>query len=535
MEVDALTKENEELKRRVQVLENQLKQARPEGVKSYFPLIESKGYSNDTTDKNSVLTIVVLGASGDLAKKKTFPALYELFRRGLFPKEFLVIGYARTPMDPAKFKHHITQNLKGSSENKEKFASSAHYVAGNYNSLDDFQKLSDEISNFEKKLHPGASSNRVFYMALPPVVFVDAAKAIKSKALSKSGWNRVIVEKPFGRDLNSFRVMSRELSAIFNEDEIYRIDHYLGKEMVQNLMALRFANSVFEPLWNHRYISSVTITFKENFGTEGRGGYFDEFGIIRDVMQNHLTQILSLVAMESPVSLAAEDIRDEKVKVLRAIPAVEYKDTVLGQYGRDDKGKNPSYLDDKTVPKGSNCPTFAMAVLHIHNSRWNGVPFILKCGKALDERKAEVRVQFKDVTANLFTDSPRNELVLRLQPKEAIYMKTNIKVPGLTSELVQTELDLTYDDRFKAAEEGLPDAYERLILDVTRGDHNLFVRADELDAAWKIFTPLLHHIESEKVKPIIYPFGSRGPSEADELAKKYGYVRHSNYSWGSKM
>jgi glucose-6-phosphate 1-dehydrogenase len=266
--------------------------------------------------------------------------------------------------------------------------------------------------------------------------------------------------------------------------------------MVQNIMNLRFANRVLEPIWNHQHINSVIITFKEDIGTEGRGGYFDEFGIIRDVMQNHLLQIFSLIAMEIPVSASAEDVRDEKVKLLKSVSPIILDEMVLGQYLGDGTPKNPGYLEDPTVPKGSTCPTFAAAVLHINNARWNGVPFILKCGKALNERKAEVRVQFKKPPHRMFSKAENNELVLRVQPNEAVYLKFNSKVPGLSEDVHTTELDLTYKNRYDVR---LPDAYERLIYDVLRGDHNLFVRSDELEAAWKIFTPVLHKIEKEKV------------------------------------
>jgi len=245
-------------------------------------------------------------------------------------------------------------------------------------------------------------------------------------------------------------------------------------------------------------------------------------------MQNHLFQILSLVAMEAPVSLDAEDVRDEKVKVLRACQPITLDDLVIGQYGRNEQAKKESYLDDKTVPKDSITPTFACAVVHINNARWKGVPFILKCGKGLNERKAEIRIQFQPNSAGLFDDSLlRNELVMRVQPDEAVYTKFNSKVPGLSANIVQAELDLTYKQRFDAR---LPDAYERLIYDVIRGDHNLFVRVDELDAAWKVFTPLLHELEEKKIKPEIYPFGSRGPPSSDQLVARYGYIR-TNYQW----
>jgi len=319
------------------------------------------------------------------------------------------------------------------------------------------------------------------------------------------------------------------LGVLFTEEQLYRIDHYLGKEMVQNVMGLRFANSVFEPLWNRFYIKTVQITFKEDIGTQGRGGYFDEFGIIRDVMQNHLLQMFALIAMEPPVSLSAENVRDEKVKLLRSVPPISFNEVIIGQYGSSEDGKNISYLDDKTVPKGSITPTFATAVLHINNSRWNGVPFIMKCGKALNERKAEVRIQFHPPASLLYASPPPHELVLRVQPDEAVYLKMLGKKPGLADSLEQMELDLTYKDRFQHI--SLPDAYERLIYDVVRGDHNLFVRSDELEAAWKIFTPLLHHLEQNKVKPIIYPYGSRGPPSSDELIKNCGFVRTEGYTW----
>jgi len=293
------------------------------------------------------------------------------------------------------------------------------------------------------------AANRIFYLAIPPTIFVDVGKGIQPAAMSKTGWNRVIVEKPFGRDLESSRHLGKQLAALFEETQIYRIDHYLGKEMVQNLMSTRFANAVFEPLWNRQHIQCVVITFKENFGTKGRGGYFDKFGIIRDVMQNHLLQVLSLVAMEPPSSLKAEDVRDEKVKVLRSITPIVRDDLVIGQYKAASDGSEVSYTEDPTVPADSRTPTFAAACLHINNARWNGVPFILKCGKALNERKAEVRIQFKMPVNGLYQNkmSP-NELVLRLQPHEAMYMKLSTKKPGLSSELIHSELDLTYNERY---------------------------------------------------------------------------------------
>eukprot|EP01111_Echinosteliopsis_oligospora_P016960 TRINITY_DN7197_c0_g1_i3.p1 TRINITY_DN7197_c0_g1~~TRINITY_DN7197_c0_g1_i3.p1 ORF type:complete len:524 (-),score=120.96 TRINITY_DN7197_c0_g1_i3:97-1587(-) len=479
-------------------------------------------------EERGTVAVVVLGASGDLAKKKTYPALFALFCNGLLPKNTIIYGYARSAMDDVKFRSGIALRLKGLDEKKQQFLAKCYYVNGGYDSAEGFRQLSSVLSAKEKSM--GAlPANRIFYFAIPPSVFVASAQMIKSNCLSTTGYNRIVVEKPFGKDLASSTELGRSLSAIFTEDQLYRIDHYLGKEMVQNLMVLRFANSVFEPMWNRFHISSVTISFKEDIGTEGRGGYFDEFGIIRDVMQNHLIQMLALVAMEAPVTLDSEDVRDEKVKLLRAIKPIKKEEIVVGQYGRSPDGKQPSYLDDPTVPKGSITPTFATAVLFVNNNRWKGVPFILKCGKALNERKAEVRIQFHTPTYGIFNGTQPNELVIRVQPNEAMYLKVTQKRPGLTADLHQSELDLTYNSRFGST--NLPDAYERLVLDVIRGDHNLFVRDDELAASWEIFTPILHQLEQLKIAPELYEFGSRGPAAADELVRRVGFRRTEGYTW----
>ena len=277
--------------------------------------------------------------------------------------------------------------------------------------------------------------------------------------------------------------------------------------MVKNLLILRFGNSFFGATWHRHTIDNVQIIFKEPFGTEGRGGYFDEFGIIRDVMQNHMLQVLTLIAMERPVSFSSEDIRDEKVRVLRAMPAIEPKDVIIGQYGRSLDGTKPAYKEDDSVPQGSRCPTFCSLVAYIKNERWDGVPFIMKAGKALNEPKMEIRIQFKDVTSGIFKDIPRNELVIRIQPNESVYLKMNSKLPGLSMQTVVTELDLTYRRRFSDLK--IPEAYESLILDALKGDHSNFVRDDELDYSWKIFTPLLHYLDDNKdIVPMEYPYGA---------------------------
>eukprot|EP00823_Brevimastigomonas_motovehiculus_P006093 TRINITY_DN481_c0_g1_i1.p1 TRINITY_DN481_c0_g1~~TRINITY_DN481_c0_g1_i1.p1 ORF type:complete len:509 (+),score=140.72 TRINITY_DN481_c0_g1_i1:602-2128(+) len=434
-------------------------------------------------------------------------------------------------MSDTDFRKMVGEKIKGT--NASLFLSKCHYVSGAYDCLKDLQSLSTACEQLEsEKSKKGA--NRIFYLAIPPSIFESAAASIKLGAMTTNGWNRIIVEKPFGKDLNSAAQLENAISQYFSEDQIYRIDHYLGKEMVINLMVLRFANSMFEPIWNRNYISSVQITFKETDGVEGRGSYFDEYGIIRDVMQNHLLQILSLIAMETPVSLEAEDIRNEKVKILRCITPLTRKNLLIGQYISDAKGKVIAYKDDQKggVKKDSLTPTYALATVYIKNPRWAGVPFILKCGKGLDQRKAEMRIQFRKYPTDLFpklNQDAINELVLRVQPNEAIYWKINTKAPGLSDSIGQSELDLTYRSRFNI--ETLPDAYERLLLDVMRGDHNLFVRNDELIAAWKVFTPILHELEKLKVKPTLYPFGTRGPEGEVKFLTDLGVIRTASYHW----
>ncbi|XP_072181726.1 glucose-6-phosphate 1-dehydrogenase-like isoform X1 [Diadema setosum] len=476
---------------------------------------------------------VVLGASGDLAKKKIYPTLWWLYKDGLLPKKTTFVGYARSVMSIDELRKRATPYMKlkdGQEEKVNEFFKANRYVKGSYTDDAAFENLNGVLETIEK----GQKANRLFYLALPPSVFKDVTTHIKGTCMAKNGWTRVIVEKPFGRDLESSSELSTHLAGLFSEEQLYRIDHYLGKEMVQNLMVLRFGNRIFSPIWNRDNIASIIISFKEPFGTQGRGGYFDEFGIIRDVMQNHLLQILCLTAMEKPSSTNAEDIRDEKVKVLKCMQPLRMEDVVLGQYVGDPEGEGDAregYLDDPTVPKGSVTPTYALARFMVKNERWDGVPFILRCGKALNERKAEVRVQFRDVPGDIFGNVQRNELVIRVQPNEAVYVKLMTKKPGMQFGTEETELDLTYGSRYKDLP--LPDAYERLILDVFCGSQIHFVRNDELAEAWRIFTPLLHEIEEKKPKPISYKYGSRGPAEADELTSKSNFVFTGTYKWSN--
>jgi len=483
----------------------------------------------ELSSESGCLSIVVLGASGDLAKKKTFPALFHLFQQGFLQAgEVHIFGYARSNLSDDGLRERIRGYLKGASdEHLSQFLQLIKYVSGSYDSGEGFELLNNTISEYEtSKNNESGSYRRLFYLALPPSVYPSVCKMIRSYCMNPSshtGWTRVIVEKPFGKDLDSSEKLSAELGKLFEEDQLYRIDHYLGKELVQNLLVLRFANRLFLPLWNRDNIANVQIVFKEDFGTEGRGGYFDQYGIIRDIIQNHLLQVFCLVAMEKPVSLKPEHIRDEKVKVLQSVEPIQHEEVVIGQYD--------GYKDDPTVPDESNTPTYASVVLRVHNERWEGVPFILKAGKALNSRKAEIRVQFKDAPGDIFRckKQGRNEFVIRLQPSEAMYMKLTVKNPGLEMATEQSELDLSYGMRYQDVK--IPEAYERLILDTIRGDQQHFVRRDELRAAWEIFTPLLHDIDAGKLKSVSYEPGTRGPQEADEMSRRMGYVQTHGYIW----
>lgn len=496
--------------------------------------LSSSTVSLSTTTESGCLSIVVLGASGDLAKKKTFPALFNLFRQGFLPPEDVyILGYARTPLSNDGLRDRIREHLKPAKADSTKdptevvsdFLNLVSYVAGAYDKEEGFLKLNEEIVKYEKSKNGAEGpSRRLFYLALPPSVYPIVCKMIRHHCMNQGGgWMRIIVEKPFGKDLTSAEDLSNQLGELFSEEQIYRIDHYLGKELVQNLLVVRFANRLFLPLWNRDNIDNVQIVFREDFGTEGRGGYFDEYGIIRDIIQNHLLQILCLISMEKPVSLHPEHIRDEKVKVLESVQPIRAEDVVLGQY--------EGYTEDPTVPKDSKTPTFATVVLRIDNERWDGVPFILKAGKALNSRKADIRVQFKDVPGDIFKCNKhgRNEFVIRLQPSEAMYMKLMVKQPGLEMSTTQSELDLSYQQRYQDI--AIPEAYERLILDTIRGDQQHFVRRDELKVAWEIFTPLLNRIDNGEIKPYTYTPGSRGPNEADELAARVGYKQTHGYIW----
>ncbi|XAR55252.1 Glucose-6-phosphate dehydrogenase [Bertholletia excelsa] len=478
----------------------------------------------------SMLSIIVVGASGDLAKKKIFPALFALFCEGHLPESFMIFGYGRRMMSDVELRNMITgtltchiQKRENSCKKLDDFLKRCFYHSGQYTSEEHFSELDNKLKQQEGQ----RLSNRLFYLSVPPSLFLDVVRCASSRSSSKNGWTRVIVEKPYGHDSNSSRNLTRVLKQYLTEDQIFRIDHHLCEELIENLLVLRFSNIFFHPLWSRNYIQNVQLIFFEDFGTEGRGRYFDSYGIIRDVMQNHLLQILALFAMETPVSLNAEDIRNEKVKVLRSMKPLRLEDVVLGQYkGLTDGNKvYPSYTDEQDVPRNSLTPTFAAGTFFINNARWDGVPFLMVAGKALNSARAEIRVSFKRVPGNLYNQKPDaffdkapNELVLRVQPDEAIYLKINNKVPGLGMRLDSSDIALLHKSRYSRE---TPDTYERLLLNAIKGKQHLFIRSDELEASWALFSPLLKEMEVKKVSPEFYSYGSSGPVGVHYLAAKH--------------
>jgi glucose-6-phosphate 1-dehydrogenase len=486
----------------------------------------------------------VVGASGDLAKKKTYPALLALYRAGLLPVNTVIWGFARSPKTTQDFRQHIAASLEDDDDDeeednhdkssfvsndkknrkKEAFLQACYYRNGT--SYGDADCLASILQEASPRL------NVLVYLAVPPHVFGETTAALQmarrtlesggsagagrgshsSTTNFDKGWFRVVLEKPFGRDLATCETLLQELQAQkWPERDLYRIDHYLGKEMVQNLTTLRQHNPWLGALWNKSVVQSVHILFKEPFGTEGRGGYFDNIGIIRDILQNHLLQVLTLVAMELPKGeWTADSIRDEKVKVMQSMSTLEVDDCLLGQY--------EGYRNDKTiVDKTTVCPTYAAIHCRLDKSpTWQGIPFVLEAGKALDERLCEVRLHLHGSRS-----SPPNALVMRLQPTPAVYFAANVKTPGFSSTPISSHWGVTYEQHLQ----DIPEAYSRLLLDVLRGHQENFVRDDELRRAWEIFTPLLHRLEEEKIAPLPYERGEEGPANRQDFLRTMGIAQ----------
>ncbi|HVK05494.1 MAG TPA: glucose-6-phosphate dehydrogenase [Armatimonadaceae bacterium] len=469
---------------------------------------------------------VLFGATGDLTRRKLAPALYALHREKLLPEKFAVLAYARRDKDDAAFREDVkaaieefAPKLPTSGPEWDAFADLLHYQKGEFDEAEGYTALAERLT--EVDADKGTVCNRLFYLAIPPEQYDTVIRHLGKAGLAKpnpncGAWSRIIIEKPFGYDLSSSHELNGTLLKHFSEDQIYRIDHYLGKETVQNLLVFRFANELFEPLWNHKYVDHVQITVAERIGLEGRGNYFDEAGITRDVIQNHALQILSLTAMEPPVSLDANAVRDEKVKALRSIRPIspdEVADaTVRGQYA--------GYRNEEGVEPGSATETFAAIRFYLDNWRWGGVPFYVRAGKAMPNRVTEVAVQFRSIPQILFAKVNREEvrpnlLVIRIQPDEGIHLLIGAKEPGPAMNLKPVSMQFTYKDAFPDAE--IADAYERLILDAIRGDASLFARGDEVEAAWSLLTPIL---EGWKERPgDVQPYftGTWGPDRAQSL------------------
>jgi len=475
------------------------------------------------------LTIIIFGATGDLAKKKLFPALYQLMYAcpdaPLLPVETRIVGYGRNAMKLEDFIAKQCGLVQGL--HRDDFLKQVSYVQGKYDIEEDFGKLDAALLELEGR---SSMANRLFFLSIPPTVFACVCQNIHLRACAAKGFTRVIIEKPFGRDSRTFAELNATTSGLFREDQIFRIDHYLAKENVLNLVVARFANQIYEPLLNRHQVAQVEIVWKENIGTEGRGGYFDEFGIIRDMMQNHLLQVFQWLAMEPPKRMDAEHIAEEKCRLLRAVRTLELEDCFLGQFGagkrKDENGDmhaEPGYLEDSTVPAGSKCPTFAAVALTVENERWRGVPFLIRAGKGLNERLTEVLITFKRQDYNSLVPSEPNQLVFRIQPDEGIFFKCINKRPGWKqTNTAPVQMDMSYDRAFPGSYNA--GAYERMLLNASAGDQSLFVGSEELVEAWRIFTPLLDEIDAKQPQPVCYPFGVRAPEGFAQFARARGIV-----------
>ncbi|HWE54821.1 MAG TPA: glucose-6-phosphate dehydrogenase [Acidimicrobiales bacterium] len=474
--------------------------------------------------------LVVVGASGDLTARKLLPAIEQLSRRRLLPQAFGVIGVARTELTDDGFRQLMTDAVPDSGPGWSEVVKHSRYVTGEYGDPVTFSTLAETISAVEADV--GAAGNRTFYLATIPAVFEVVADGLGSVGLNRPPTDstavRLVIEKPFGRDLGSARELDAALHRTFDEEQIYRIDHYLGKETVQNVLALRFANAIFEPLWNRSYIDHVQITVAESLGVEKRGGFYETAGALRDIVQNHVMQVLSLTLMEPPGSIDAQGIRDEKVKALRSVvipsPDDVRNDVVRAQYdsGWSEGKAVPAYREEPDVDPASQTETYVAMKLMCDNWRWAGVPIYIRTGKRLPKRLTEVALQFHGVPHLAFgkaesRDLRPNALVLRIQPDEGVALRFGAKVPGQAFNVRDVLMDMSYGSAFM---EDAPEAYERLLLDAMVGDPTLFIRSDEVDQAWRVVDPILDAWQGRAVPLAGYAAGTWGPRQADQLIER---------------
>lgn len=476
------------------------------------------------------LAVVIFGASGDLTRRKLMPALFRLFCEGLLPDGFAVVGVALEPWSDDEFRARMRAAAsefapEASSERWTEFEARLCYVSTRFEDAEGFARLAERLRSRDRER--GTAGNRLFYLAVPPRAILTVVEQLEQAGLVRSAeeerWSRLVVEKPFGRDLASARELNRALLSVFDERQIYRIDHYLGKETVQNLLVFRFANVIWEPIWNRNFIDHVQITVAEEVGVEQRAGYYERAGALRDMVQSHLLQLLMLIAMEPPTSYDPDSIRSDKVKLLRAVrpfdPDRAARDAVRGQYAAGEMGGAavPGYRQEPGVAPDSRTETFAALRLWIDDWRWAGVPFFVRTGKRMPRKVSEVTIQFRPAPHPILDtvegDSPApNRLVLRIHPDEGISLFFEAKVPGLRGPLQPVSMDFDYQRSFGIPS---PEAYQRLLLDAMQGDPTLFARCDEVETAWALVDPLLAAWEDGK--PETYPAGSWGPSGADAL------------------
>jgi glucose-6-phosphate 1-dehydrogenase len=452
--------------------------------------------------------IVIFGASGDLTRRKLLPALFHLFLEGMLPSSFAIVGYARTPLSDDDFREQaraaVTEHGRCSAEPDawRDFAEHLTYVPGDFRSEGAFESLGHRLLEVDGAMGTG---RRLLYCATPPEAYEDIIRRLGEAEMNRDA--RIIIEKPYGVDVRSARELDAVVHEVFEESQIFRIDHYLGKETVQNILALRFANALFEPLWNNKYVDHVQLTAAEDIGIEGRGRFYERTGALRDVVQTHLLQVVTFLAMEPPASFEPERLRDEKVKVLRAMRPVRPEHVVRGQYR--------GYREETDVPEDSEVETFVAMRIEIDNWRWAGVPFFLRAGKRLQRRQAEATVMFRDVPHRIFENARAgsaepNRLAMRLQPDEGVSISFTVQRPGVGIALEQASLDFDYGRAFDTP---LVEAYELLLLEAMRGDHTLFTRQDGVERAWEVLQPILD--DPPPVKE--YERGSWGPAGADEL------------------